>query len=257
MPQKTNEKIEKEIIKLYNEGYGTLELSKKFDLHRATIQRILKSNNVKLRKRAPVHYNIHFFDEYNEDSCYWAGFIAADGYVRFDRNTVTIHLASVDSDHLLKLANLTNYKGNVNINKNECYISFSGEWFQKALANKFDIHPRKTFDVKISEKIPEDMVKHFIRGYFDGDGSVTKSGSYLKINFTSGSKILLNQIIEHFYDCGVRVRNDTKKPPICRYSISYGCANALKVLNILYDCSSISNRLDRKYQLYINAKTKI
>ncbi len=107
MPNKIDEKIEKDIIDLYNDGYGTMEISQKCGVHRATVQRVLQRNNIDLRKRTPVHYDIHFFDEYNENSCYWAGFIAADGYVRSDRAAVTIHLASADYEHLLKLAKLT------------------------------------------------------------------------------------------------------------------------------------------------------
>ena len=254
MPKRINNEVEQEVISLYNEGYGTLELAKKFNLHRVTIQSILKRNNIKLRKGTPVHYNIHFFDEYNESSCYWAGFIAADGYIRSDRAAVTIHLANTDYEHLLKLAQTTRYEGNVNVSKNACYITFAGEWFQKSLADKFDIHPRKTFDIAISEKIPKDMIKHFIRGYFDGDGCVTGTNKFIRANFTSGSKTLLNQLTNYFYDNGIRVRNKENKPPICHYTISYGCTNALKVLGILYDCSSALNRLDRKYQLYLNYK---
>lgn len=252
MPTKINNKIEQEVLKLYNEGFGTLELANKFNLHRVTIQKILKRNNVDMRKRTPAHYDIHFFDNYNENSCYWAGFIAADGYVRSDRNAVTIHLASTDYEHLLKLSQLTKYEGNVKVNNNECYITFAGKWFKESLANKFDIYPTKTFDVKISEKIPQDMIKHFIRGYFDGDGCVTHSNQYIRITFTSGSKTLLNQVINYFYNCGIRVRNKDNTPPIYNYTIGYGCKNAIKVLNILYNDSDELNRLDRKYQLYVN-----
>ena len=252
MATKISNNVEDAVVKLYNEGYGTLELAEKFNLHRGTIQRILKRNNVDLRKRTPVHYDIHFFDEYNENSCYWAGFIAADGYIRSDRAAVTVHLANTDYKHLLKLAQITNYEGNINVSKDACYITFAGEWFKNSLIDKFDIHPRKTFNITISEKIPKDMVKHFLRGYFDGDGSVTYSDKYLRANFTSGSETLLNQIANYFYDNGVRVRNKENKPPICHYTINYGCTNALKVLSILYDCSSETNRLDRKYQLYLD-----
>ena len=35
-----------------------------------------------------------FFDTYTPESCYWAGFIAADGYIRDDRDATTIHLCN-------------------------------------------------------------------------------------------------------------------------------------------------------------------
>ena len=254
MPNKINNQIEEEIITLYNSGYGVMELAEKYELHRTTIQRALKRNGIELRKRTPTHYNIHFFDEYNEASCYWAGFIASDGYVRSDRAAVTIHLSSTDYEHLLKFAQATRYEGSVNISKNACYITFAGEWFQKSLADKFNIYPRKTFNITISEKIPKDMIKHFIRGYFDGDGCVTGTNKFIRANFTSGSRTFLNQLIDYFYDHGIRVRNKDNKPPITHYTIGYSCTNALKVLSILYDCSSELNRLNRKYQLYFDYK---
>lgn len=254
MANKINNNVKQEIVRMYNNGSGTMELSNVFGIHRSTIQRVLKDNNVTLRKRTPCHYNIHFFDEYNENSCYWAGFIAADGYIRSDRDAVTIHLSSTDNKHLLKLAKLTNYEGNINMRENECYITFAGKWFQEALRNKFDIHSNKTFDITISNKIPKDLVIHFLRGYFDGDGCVTGVDTNLKANFTSGSQTLLNQVSDYMYDSGIRVRNITGKPPICHYTISYTCQNAYNVLRILYDNSSDDNRLDRKYQLYMTYK---
>ena len=256
MPNKIDNKTEQEIIKLYNDGYGTMELAKRYNIHRSTVQSALKRNGIALRKRTPSHYDVHFFDEYNENSCYWAGFIAADGYVRSDRAAVTIHLSSVDYEHLLKLAKLTNYEGNVKFNQNECYITFAGKWFQESLDKNFNIRPNKTFDVVISDKIPKDMVKHFIRGYFDGDGSVTHTDSYLRINFTSGSETMLEQIMTFIYNNDILVRNKTGMPPIHRYVINYSCNVAYKILDILYGCSSELARLDRKYQLYLNYKNR-
>ena len=254
----TSDIIQKEIIKLYNDGYGVMKLSKKYKIHRSTVQKILKKNGIQLRKRTPIHYNVHFFDEYNETSCYWAGFISADGYVRSDRAAVTIHLAITDYEHLLKLAQLTDYEGKVNINNNECYITFAGKWFQEALADKFDIYPRKTFNIEISEKIPKDMLSHFIRGYFDGDGCITtsKSNNCLHISFTSGSDKILYQIRQYFYDCGIRVRNKSGMPKKYNRAIIYNCSNAFKILKILYENSLDKNRLNRKYKLYVSEKEK-
>ena len=51
---KTPESIKLKIIELYNNGFGTTEISKECNIHRATVQRILLRNNIKLRKRSPV-----------------------------------------------------------------------------------------------------------------------------------------------------------------------------------------------------------
>lgn len=255
MPGKTNDDIESKIIELYNEGYGAIELAEKFQLHRCTIQRILKRNNIKLRKRTPTHYDIHFFDEYNVESCYWAGFIAADGYVRSDRDCVSIHLSSTDVGHLQKLADATKYMGKIALYDSECCLSFSGQWFKESLAKNFDIHPRKTFSIQLSDKIPKNMITHFLRGYFDGDGCVTNTEEYLRISFASGSKVLLNQIVNFIYDNGVRVRNESGISKIWgNRFITYTCKNAQQILDLLYTDSTDATRLNRKYELYLKCK---
>jgi intein/homing endonuclease len=110
----------------------------------------------------------------------------------------------------------------------------------------------------MSDKIPKDMISHFLRGYFDGDGSVVKIGNYLRANFTSGSTVLLNQIVDYMYNSGIRVRNEDGKAKIFQssHSISYSCKNALQVLDLMYAYSTELTRLDRKYQLYLQYKSK-
>ena len=255
MPRKTKDNIEQAIVCDYSQGFGVMELANMYELNRCTIQRILKRNNIVLRKRAPVHYNVNFFDDYNINSCYWAGFIASDGYVRSDRNAVSIHLSNLDIDHLRKISTATNFLGNIHSYEHDCYVSFAGEWFKNALADNFDIFPRKTFDVQISNKIPNDMIVHFLRGYFDGDGCITSTEGYLRINFSSGSTGLLNQIVEYIYDNGVRVRNECGKPKISNDClIAYSCENAYKILDMLYSGSTELTRLNRKYDLYLRWK---
>lgn len=249
---KTPESIKLKIIELYNNGFGTTEISKECNIHRATVQRILLRNNIKLRKRSPVNYNVHFFENYTIESCYWAGFIAADGTIRSDRDSVEIHLSKEDINHLDKIAKATNFAGNIRIGKKDCCISFAGEWFKKSLENNFDLTPRKSMFVFVSDKIPKNMIPHYLRGYFDGDGCVSQTNNYLHISFTSGSKRFLNQVIEIIYDLGIKVRNKSEKPKIQRYSIHYFCKNAYYVLKFLYKDSTALTRLDRKYLLYSN-----
>lgn len=249
---KTPKDIELKIIELYNNGFGTNEISTICNVHRATVQRVLLRNNIKLRKRSPVNYNIHFFDNYTIESCYWAGFIAADGTIRSDRDSVEIHLSKEDIGHLNKIAKVTNFTGNIRSGKKDCCISFAGEWFKTSLKNNFDLTPVKSMTVFISNKIPCDMISHYLRGFFDGDGCITQTNNYLHISFTSGSKYFLNQIIEIIYNNGIKIRNENGKPKICRYSIHYFCKNAYYVLKFLYENSTSLTRLDRKYLLYTN-----
>lgn len=193
MASKTPVEIEQQIIKLYNDGIGTNELAKQFDMHRTTIQRILQRNNIILRKSSPRtnKYNIHFFDEYTPESCYWAGFIAADGNIRSDRNCVSIHLKITDKKHLEKFAKLIDFTGTIEQDTTSCRISINGEWYVKKLEEKYNIIPQKTLILEPPVQIPKDLLPHYIRGYFDGDGCVTQTNNYPHISFTSGSEKML------------------------------------------------------------------
>ena len=63
--------------------------------------------------------------------------------------------------------------------------------------SKYGIIPRKTSKEYIPENISNEMIHHFIRGCFDGDGSVFVSKNYLRIAYYGSHKIcqdILNKI---------------------------------------------------------------
>lgn len=249
---KTLIEIEKQIVADYLENFGTAELAKKYNLHRTTIQRILKNYNIPLRKRTTAaKFDIHFFDAYTVESCYWAGFIAADGNISKDRNNINIHLAISDLSHLQKFAKIIGYTGNIEEHEKDCRINIAGIYYKEALAKNFDLFPQKTKTVSISSKIPKEFLFDYIRGYFDGDGCITQANGALHISFTSGSEIMLKQLQEIFYSNNIILQSKNKVPPIAnKSSINYFCKNAFNILKLLYVNSTKNTRLDRKYNLY-------
>ena len=67
----------------------------------------------------------------------------------------------------------------------------------------YNIHERKTYDSEFEfpfDKIPEELVRHFIRGFFDGDGHKSKT----EIEFILTSKKFGNQILKFFKDFNYR-----------------------------------------------------
>ena len=207
-----SKKIELEIIHLYLNGCSTMELCSMYMYKKHIINRILKDYNIQIRKKTPrMKFDINFFSKYNPESCYWAGFIAADGNLRKDRYNVNIHLKKDEYKHLLKLKDITNYSKDVKTDKNSCRIEFTGHWFNDDLINNFDINPQKSLIIEISNKIPIEFLDHFIRGYFDGDGCITKT-SCPTISFASGSLKLLQKLIDIFYEIGIRLKTKQKKP---------------------------------------------
>jgi intein-encoded DNA endonuclease-like protein len=255
---KTTEVSKKEaenIILLYNNGIGTNKLAKFFGRHRSTIQYQLIKNKVKLRKGSPKFaYNVKYFDTYSPESCYWAGYILADGCLRSKRKTLEIK--TIDEGYLEKFSNSISYEGKIHKRKNYFDISISGNWFYESLLVNFGIFPRKTFLTEVTTKIPKNLLSHYIRGFFDGDGCVTYT-SCPTINFTSGTYKMLTQLVEIFYEIGVRIKNKSKLPKIQNtnlnaYQLSYSGKNAQKILEWMYKDSNENIRLTRKYNKYIS-----
>lgn len=254
---KTEKNIIDKIIKDYINGISNKDLCKKYKLHRATIQRILKKNNIKLHMRkSDLDCNDKFFNKYNKNSCYWAGFILADGYIRKDSPTLHIKLSIKDKNHLYHFLDCIKCKTNIVKVKNDyCYIDICKDNLIRDLKQNFEITNAKTFTAKISNKIPKKYIYHFIRGYFDGDGSIINGKSkYLNINMV-GTFDTLEHIMTYIYNENIHTRCENKKPKIQIKNKNIGfiyysgkCAN--KILDMLYKDSSIKTRLNRKFKLY-------
>jgi intein-encoded DNA endonuclease-like protein len=254
MAKRTSKELEQKIISSYMHGKGTIKLSKEFNLSRSTIQRILISNRVPFRKGrvSSYDYNEYFFSEYNKKSCYWAGFISADGYIRNKgRNTLHVKLSSIDREHLSKF--LKDTDSNYQITDSDLgysYINISGHRIVNDLKVKFRVSNNKSLTLEFPEEIPIVFIPDFIRGYFDGDGSICrgKNGS-IQVSFT-GTKNVLDFFRNYFYYAvGVRIKSKNKVPPFSsagnNYFISYSGKNALKIMDFIYD--GASQYLDRKY----------
>ena len=167
-------------------------------------------------------YNKQFFNKIDtEEKAYWAGFIAADGNIRKDFLKMRIELNIQDYCHLEKFKKSIEgenpIKESIRPKNHSCYIDVNCKEFCLAL-NNLGITPKKSLTLKIEfDLIPKELRSHFIRGYFDGDGSINKYSREGKnyneweISFTS-SKDFLNQILKelnkkrNLYSCGNNFR---------------------------------------------------
>lgn len=122
-----------------------------------------------------------FFSRENEEAFYWAGFIAADGCVMIKNSkysslrVLEINLSAKDVDHLetfkqhIKAENPVNrYTTKDGFKK--CRIKITSAKIFNDL-NKFGIIPRKSLVIKFPKWLEKHhLVRHFMRGYYDGDG---------------------------------------------------------------------------------------
>lgn len=157
----------------------------------------LRSGNTKscgcLKPTAWIPWNENFFDALNSDVAYIIGFIIADGHIT--KRDPVIGVNQKGSAPLLRIAKLVNYKGNLRPRTNDNYgLYLRSQHAVEILTSIYKI-PRghaKSYEVRIPSTIPKEFLPHLIRGYFDGDGSISMIGRY--VGFDSGSPCLLDDV---------------------------------------------------------------
>lgn len=124
-----------------------------------------------------------------KEKAYWLGFIYADGSVSQENSKdkrLEIGLSSKDEKHLQKFADIfdkTVSRKIVKLSNNKEYsqsrIFIQNNLIYKRLIN-LGVCPRKTYsdDLSIFDNISKGLINHFIRGFFDGDGTVYFDKNY-------------------------------------------------------------------------------
>lgn len=124
-------------------------------------------------------YDHTFFDAVdNEAKAYALGLLYADGYVSKHSNEVSIELKQMDGGILSTLSRLickgVDYTKHSSTGGNPMYsrrLSIYSKPIKAALI-VLGCVPQKTFKVRLPALAPN-MMRHFVRGYFDGDGCFT------------------------------------------------------------------------------------
>lgn len=191
------------------------------------------------------------FSQYTAESCYWAGFLAADGCI--SNGSLYLCLHAQDLDHIQKFQQFVGSNHKISINTedyNRAQTAFVNKTINEDLLYNFNITERKTetYEMPI---IPEEFKWDFIRGYFDGDGCICESFS----NKNSKTATLYTTIvgskplIEKLYPIiGLNGSIQEKaKVKVIKY-----CTNSsIKFLKLIYP-DNCSLYLTRKYNYYLD-----
>lgn len=185
------------------------------------------------------------FEELNEESLYWAGFIAADGNVHNDY--IKIAIIKSDAEHVKKFIQFTKSEHQLGIydKTNKASISFYSPKMAEDLL-KFGVTPRKSLTYCPTEICVNS--RDFWRGMVDGDGSVFAPGyknykhSQIRLYGSIGAVSAFKKYIED--NVCKTISSIHKHSSIFRFSISGVVAS--KVITHLYGGNPVY-ALNRKY----------
>lgn len=252
-----------DLINDFNNGLSGEQIRKKWGIDKSILYSHLKKHRLRLTNyQNQCKFNEHVFDCIDtEEKAYWLGFIFADGYIsshtpnkkktyRFE-----LSLAIKDKDHLDKFNIFMGYLGN-----NVKCDSYRCRWFigNKHLwttLNNYGCTPRKSLTLKFPDKTifkSKDLIRHFIRGYFDGDGCVTLQKNKYSIRpYVSiiGTWEFLNSI-EHYlnYPTLAKIYKD-KRSQKNTYTLWFKTIESFDFLDKVYENATIY--LNRKYNRYL------
>jgi len=223
----------------------------------------LKNPNMVLNKKAlglgksDKRFAFRKFDVIDtEEKAYWLGFIFADGWVSSDGFNFELGLQAKDVGHLHKFNRFmecedNNVKYHPKITETKTYDSYrwamKSEHLWKAL-NNLGCVPKKSLILDFpKESIFKDpsLIRHFIRGYWDGDGCLcfTQNTHIVSVLGTKKFLIGLKKYVPNLQKANIYKRQNI-------YSIQKSCKSAYDILAYLYQDSSI--HLDRKYEKYLD-----
>lgn len=244
------------MISLYkNPAITIIEIARQLKYDSKTIKKELIRLNLYDREKYDK-YLISKFDIIDtEEKAYWIGFLAADASI--SNNQLSLRLAEKDKEHLLKFKQYIgiNYKiSKIETKLNDkIFIGYeyriSSTKFIKSLI-KYNLITKKSCNLVVPKIIPENLIRHYIRGIIDGDGCYSISNN--KMNFSLISSINVCEEIQNILinKCNVsktklQIKNyNIGRMAYLRYS---GNKQILKIVNYLYDNSQIY--LDRKRKL--------
>lgn len=254
---------EQQIIEEYlSKKYFLKDIAAHFNISQYQINTILRKNNIpkydphflypQNQRKYPL--NEHFFDVENENMAYVLGLLASDGTIRKDSNEVKLTLAEQDVELLnLLYQNIGGrpikiYEDSKGY-KNATW-SFSSQHIKQKLA-EYNIIPQKTFNFYFPTNLDKRYWIDFIRGFFDGDGSVSTAGPHaIRWQLCSATKDVLETIIQYLND-----EFDIKAPTIQQeqrvhplYIVQYSSIPTRQIYHILYPENCW--RLERKYKKF-------
>lgn len=241
-----------EFLKLRDQGLSFSQIGEIYGLTERQVNYRTKKWGLDYSKKK--HLNEDFFSSNTKAAYYWAGFLAADGYIEEDRNRIGLGLQAQDREHLVKFQAAVGSSHEIcPFMRGAAYrIRFNSEIMVKDLCSIFNITPAKTFTYTLPDFEDQYLMLEFMRGYIEGDGHIEKTASgKLKLHLCSASKSFLDEFIEL---CGLLLDRSISQTPSLQinkkgqvYSVAFTVQDSLDLLSLMYRNSTTATRLDRKY----------
>lgn len=250
--------VQAQVVDLYLFGLMPQEIQVELNFqYIQPIYNILKREGVYEKRPTRYHRSYSFNEGFfrvidTEEKAYFLGLIAADGSIEADSQRVKISLQARDRDILDKLLAALDADFKVKIADHhgfpQCKVELNSRVLKEDLMSK-GLYPNKSLTMpgEVMRHVPDSLVRHFLRGFFDGDGNVFLGGRY-----KSGTKYSVTVIgTKAFLDASF-CRHFPSNSPLKKYKTCdmwyWRLSSIPQVFGFLkYIYESATVYLDRKY----------
>lgn len=265
LPEKTVDII---LDNYCNKKYGLIKSGREVGVSSYMVRRLLLEKGIHIRSfseaakssnaaRRLYEVNDSYFSQESSTMAYLLGFLAADGTVSKDSNRIKIGLSSVDKHFLEQIQQeikaehpILTYQTSNGYEVSE--LVFSSKQIKEDLA-KYNIIPKKTYSFTFPTRLQKKYWIDFIRGYFDGDGSVSTAGpNAIRFQICSYKPEVLETIINFFFEeyniPRVSIQKTKKDNGSYFYRFQYSTSATRQIFKILYSTNCFY--LPRKYEKF-------
>ena len=208
-----------DIINKYKNGETLASLSREYGPCPLTIRKLLISENIPIKDNRIYQINESFFNIIDKpEKAYFLGFLYADGYISKDGRKFELAL-QVRDKHILELFSKTALGNRPVASKTWSSGPSANGRIQRPNAGsllsivckpmvsdlvKNGCIANKSFTLKFPSYsiLPFDLQSHFLRGYFDGDGSIMmkkRHGIEIGAKFTFISSIEFCRVVYELF----------------------------------------------------------
>ena len=219
-----SEEQEELIVDMYTkQNISTVKIGKIFGVNHHRIAKTLDKYNIPRNHASVRKYSLneYYFDVIDTpNKAYILGFLYADGCNFPNKTTISMSLEEKDKEVLekirleigsekeLEFVEQSKRKDKDNDYKyNDCWrlLLFSSHMCETL--NKHGMTPRKSLTLQFPKHLDESLLSHFIRGYFDGDGSYCHR--YAGSNYGYRDLITITSTESFCKDCLEIIRKET------------------------------------------------
>jgi hypothetical protein len=158
----------------------------------------------KFGKLSYADFDERFFSKWSQEMAWTLGLLFTDGHIHSN----VVQFTSVDAELLEKVRTI--FQSSRSIQKRTQSYDKSKHIYAFAFSHpkiaedlrKLGLHEKKSLDIVFPE-VPEEYMRHFIRGCWDGDGSIFFDQNNLVASYISGSKKFIERLVQELYRIGI------------------------------------------------------